>query len=770
VKKNKNVSIIEVEDLKVIGRVAIKNWYVFLIAIIVSLLANYFYTYKLTNVYSAQAQILLVPKNQQINEQSLISDNYGSYGAWNQSTIDNTTEMRIIQSYDLIESVVERMKLEVVYFIKGRIKTTEVYGAIPFSVLVDKVNPTVYGAKIQLKILSKQKYKLVLSKDGEDFTKYGEFDKELVDADFKILIKNNAISDVNVKGLMSVNYFFEIRTNSDLVNTIQNSLSVENPENTTILQLKLEDVIPERAKSILDTLTSVYIENSVKARLDLNSNTLKYIDKQMAEITDILDGIEDTIQENYFSKMNELDANKTKLKLQLEALTSLGNYIIEGKDPQFLPPAIYVVGDDAFLKQNVEELYTLQMQVIEKLNGSTEASFNVKSITQRIDKLKNILLTYINNSGNAMKKNIAELNSQIESYVGSIKTIPKKQRDLLNIERNLDVNQKMYLFLLEKKSNTIISRAAILPQNKVIEAARSFGIVSPNKQKIRLTFLGIALIISFIIFFIRSNFFYKIESIDELKALTNLPILGEIIHSPSGENWAIAVEKESKADMAESFRTIRTNLQYLSPGSGSKTIVVTSNNPNEGKTFTAINIAAIFAKAGKKVLILELDLHKPKVQKALNLVADMGISTIVIGEKSIEECIKKTNIENMFALLSGPVPPNPSEMILSKPMEEIMDYGKNNFDYVIIDTPPVGLISDAIVLLNYADVCLFVLNTKLATKDSVNIAHEIVELNNLKHFGFILNGVKRKRAKYSYNKYGYEYYGYGYGKKVKDKG
>ena len=162
------------------------------------------------------------------------------------------------------------------------------------------------------------------------------------------------------------------------------------------------------------------------------------------------------------------------------------------------------------------------------------------------------------------------------------------------------------------------------------------------------------------------------------------------------------------------------------------------------------------------MLILELDLHKPKVQKALDMVADIGISTIIIGKNTIEECVKETSIENMYVLLSGPIPPNPSEMILSPKMQDILNYGKAHFDYVIIDTPPVGLISDALVLMKHADISLFVLNTKFASKDAVNNAHDIVTMNQLTHFGFILNGVKRKRSKYYYNKYSYGY-GYGYG-------
>lgn len=776
--KNSGSSIFDVEDLKAISLIAAKNWYVVIGLLLISFSASYLYTYKLTNIFAAQTQVLL-ETNDQINQQSIISDNFSTSNNnwWNKSTIDNTTELRVIQSFDLIENAVKRMKLDVSYFIVGRVKTTEMYAGMPFTVEVKAINQKNYEQEIGFKIINEHTYQLIFNKEGKEVAEEGEFDKEFIDSDIKLLIKNKAISKENALTISGIDYKIMIHDIPTLVYRFQAALTVENPENTNILQLKLEDVIPERAQAFLDTLTREYIENSVKTRLEVNANTLSYIEKQMVEVTTMLTSIEDTMQlykenkgildldkeqEDYFKKMSEYDNLSSKLNLELGALNSLENYIIEDKDPQFLPPDVYIASDDAFLKQSATELYTKQIEVNERLNGVTESSYGIKEDKQSIEKLKRNLLIYISNSKKAIGENIIDIKKQINLYVGNIKTIPKKQRDLIKIQRNLDVNQKMYGFLLEKKSDNIIGRGSILPETKVLEAARDIGIVRPDKQKIRFSFIGAGLILALIIIFIRTSFFAKIESIEELKKKTTLPILGEVLFSPSVADWAIAVEKESKSPITESFRTIRTNLEYMAPGLGSKTVVITSNNPGEGKTFTSLNIAAILAKAGKKVVILELDLHKPKVQKALNMIADIGISTVIIGKSTIEESIKETSIENMFVLLSGPTPPNPSEMILSKPLEKIMEYAKQHFEYVIIDTPPVGLISDALVLMKHADISLFVLNTKFASKESIQNAHDIVNMNQLKHFGFILNGVKRKRSKYYYNKYSYGY-GYGYG-------
>ncbi len=296
----------------------------------------------------------------------------------------------------------------------------------------------------------------------------------------------------------------------------------------------------------------------------------------------------------------------------------------------------------------------------------------------------------------------------------------------------------------------------------MIETARSMGLVKPDRKKITTNFVLFGLFFCSCIVALRVTFFSRIESVEELKSKTHLPVIGEVIYSPLLKELNIAAESEPKSALAESFRTIRTNLQFMVTNSPCKVILITSNSPGEGKTFCSLNLAGILAKANKRVLVLELDLHKPRVQKGLGLESDIGISTIVIGKNTIRECVKHSTIENLDAILSGPLPPNPSEIILSKELEDILAFGRENYDYVLIDTPPVGLISDAIVMMKMADVSLFVINTNSHFKDCISNAHDIVSTNKPQHFAFILNSVKKRKAKYYYNRYGYGGYG-GYG-------
>jgi capsular exopolysaccharide synthesis family protein len=770
--------MVDMNDLKVVWKIVTKNWWIPLVLLVVAYCASYLYSYKLTDVYAARTQILLKTNNE-YNNSSLIGENFNTYYGGYQTYIDNSNEQRVIRSFDLIRKAVDKLKMDVSYFIVGRLRTTEVFEGMPYEVEVKSINPDLYEQNIKFRIVNVNEFEIQYSKAGTEISpKRYRFNTDCVDTDFNLrVIKNGAINANTIKDLSQIEYLVQIHDRNAIVYRFMSAMTVTNPEFTNILEVSVQDVLPQRAVVFLDTLSKVYIENTLKSRYDINQNTLVYINKQLEEVTEILNSIEDSMQfykedkailsidreeNDYFGKLSDFDRQKSGLVLQIGALDALEKYIIEGKDPELLPPSAYINSNDDFLQKGVSTLYSLQLERNAALNTAKEGNAAIKQVDQKIELLKKNLLVYITNSRIAVREKIKDVEKEIAGYIGKIKQLPQKQRDLVNIQRKLNVNEAMYTFLLQKRANTIIAKAGIVPETKVIEAARSIGVVMPDKGKIRNNFLIGALVIAALIIFIRFIFFEKIESIDELKAKTHLPVLGEILFTQQSTDLGIAIENDPKSPVAESFRTIRTNLQYMAPQADCKVIVVTSNNPGEGKTFCSVNLSGILAKAGKKVLLLELDLHKPRVQKALKMESDKGISTVLINKHGIPEVIMPTTIDNLNVILSGPLPPNASELVLSPKLTEIIEYGRQHFDFIIIDTPPVGLISDALVLMQMSDIVLFVINTKFAHKESVTHAHEIAQNLKLQNFGFLLNGVKRKRSKYYYNKYAYGY-GYGYG-------
>ena len=370
---------------------------------------------------------------------------------------------------------------------------------------------------------------------------------------------------------------------------------------------------------------------------------------------------------------------------------------------------------------------------------------------------------------------IDEVSSKIAEYKGKITSLPKSAQDIMNIQRELDVNTKMYLFLLEKKTNTLITRAGIIPQVRVIENPRSIGVVRPDKSRIKVTSVLIGLIAALFIALVRTVFFERIENVKELVESTSLSVIGGVPFVDKHVNLSIVARENPKSQIAESFRTIRTNLTFLGiGGSNSKVILISSFFPGEGKTFVSTNLASIISSADKKVLVIDFDLHKPKIHKMFEVKNDFGVTTCLIGKTEINETSVNLFQENLHILTAGPIAPNPSELILKSKVEEIIAWARENYDFVILDTPPFGLLNDSIALSIHADIFLVVANTKVLKKRGISVVEEILTKVGSREKGIILNGVKQRRLSYYYSKYVYKYnygysYGYGYGGSYQEK-
>lgn len=771
----KTDSIIDINDLKALWRTFVKNWYIIISCLIVAYISAYFYTYKLTDIYAASTQILL-KSNDAYDSQSIIQSGVQQVGYKDYS--ENYNAMRVIKSYDLIKQTVDKLNLDVSYYIKGRIRTKELYDDVPFEVKFTAINPLLFEQFIEFKILNISKYSLTYRLGENEIVKEGYFNKALITKDFSILVtKSSAIQSLTENQIKEVDYQIQFHNRASLVRKYQQAIVVEIPEYSGIVQVTVEDIIPKRAITFLDTLGKVYIDITLNSKLDINSRTLSYIEKQLEELTQMMTAIEDRLQnykqsesildlskeeESYFEQLVVNQTELNKLDLMESSFNSIEKYIIEDKDPELVPPTIFLPSSDQTLATNVTDLYNLQMERNKARFSGTPTSPGIVALEKELTSKKLNILNYINNSRTAINSQKEALKRQVGRFEGKISSIPIKQRELLNIERNLEVNQKMYSFLLQKKAENTIARAGIVPQSKIIESALSMGIVKPNKVKITYTFIGVGFLVSLLIIFIRISFYETVETLDELKQKTTLTVLGEVMFSDNFANQEKAISSDPRAAVTESFRTLRTNLQFMNNSENNCQIyLMTSNHPSEGKTFCAVNIGALLAKGGRRVLILELDLHKPRVYKALGLSNEKpGITSILVGKGTPQEYLHHTEVENLDVLLSGASAPNASELILSKNMQDIINFGKENYDYIIIDTPPVSLISDAIVLMKIADVNIFVMNTKYPFRDSLTNAQEIAKAHNPNHFCLVLNSVKKVKNNYYYRRYGAAYKAY----------
>ncbi len=769
--------IIDVNDLRYFLRIFSKNWYFVVVALLLSAILSYLYSYKLPEVYGASTQILLKDRDT-YNYQSQVYQNIGYVAAYG----DIVNQKRVLTSYDMVNRVLEKLDFDVSYYIIGRFKTTEVYGSLPFKVQIDLMNPRFYERPFDLKITDPDHFELTYDRGKELVKKTYPFNTDIPERDFVLRVdKTQQITAQSIEKLNESAYQFVRHSRNWLVNKFARGMSVENLDYTTILEVKAEDEIALRAKMFLDTLSREYRDFNLQSEYDINENTLRFIDRQLDEVTVVLNQYEEELQnymegkaildlskeeDRYFSELVKFDNLKRKYELMVQSVDQLNDYVLNiDEDEKLLPPSFYILEDDAFLKSTLQRLYDMQMARNVDLYDASEVNPGVQKTDETMQLTRSNLLIYLKNTREAIQQKMQDVDAQIADYERLIRGVPRNKRDILNIERRVQVNEKLYVFLLEKRANTIIAKAGIVPQTKVIEAARSLGVVRPDKVKILYSFLVGGLLVSLIVVFIRVLFFDRIENAEQLKAVTHVPVFGEIILSEKAEENYVVVDSDPKSAITESFRTVRTNLEYLPIPDGGKVVLVTSYRPNEGKTFCSVNLSAILAKAGKKVLLLELDLHKPKVGKGLNMSSPVGLSGILVGKMDVASCIEHTQVENFDVVLSGPTPPNASELVLSRHLAELLAYGRQHYDYVMIDTPPVGLITDALVMMKHVDATLFVINARFANRDHVKNALEVHQHNPVKNFGFILNGVRMKRSKYYYNtNYGYGYrYAYGYG-------
>lgn len=772
----RTTDIISRKDIVHVIAIVLGNWYILVSIPLVVGVFSYLYTYRLADIYAAKCQILLKANDtydyqNQIYKGLGFSSSYSSYEY-------TASQMRVIKSASLITKVLDKVPLDVSYYIVGRLKVTEVYKNVPFSVVTSQRTSNYSGREFNVTIIDTSSYFLTWERNGSAFKKRFLFGDLVLDDGFFFRIEKGAnLNNVTIQPLSKISYMFTVQSRGASLSKYQRAIEVKNLDYTSIVEISLKDEIQSRAVEILDTLSAMYVANTLENKVQVNDNTLRYIDKQLDEVTDIINEIEKELEtykesssvlnltreeETYFMRLNEVETQIRLYETQVAALDDLTDYLLKDEGEDFiLPPNLFVANADPDLGRMIKELYDLREQYDQSLNTITKQNQKAENVLNEIGELKQRIIRYIQVQRTELLEDVAEHNKEVAEIESRIKNIPKTQRQILNIERRLQVNEALYSFLLSKRAETVIARAAIIPETKVIEKARGVGVVYPDKERMNLTAILIAFGFAIVIVVLKELFFQKVRSLGQLQSITDLSILGSIQKVKDFSKTFRIRSGRERSDLAQAFRMLRTNLQYFVSGDDPKVILVTSLLPGEGKTFTSVNLASILAIAEKKVLIMDFDLHKPRLAKAMELANETGVSSVLIGTSSFDDSVQHTDIPTLDVLTSGPVPPNASELIFRKELDVLIAQARENYDYVFIDTPPVSLISDGLILMKEVDVKLFVLNSKSTSKTSIDYIESIVETNKLENCGLILNEERASRIDYYYSRYGYGGYGYG---------
>lgn len=753
-------AIIDQKDIKKTISLVLKNWYWFVLFLGLGIGGSIFYLYKATKYYGATAEILIKPQKNAFKDALSASLSTGP------SKDEIANEIEVLSSSRLINDVISKLNIDISYFIEGRIKTGEIYKGKPFLVDGKVLDATFYGAPFFVNILDNQKYKLTLEFGAYKYSKIHKFGEPVVNDKFSLIINSDStIVGKNSVNLAETRYLFRINDRGYLVKKYKQTLQLSMGEEATVIEAFIEDEVPEKAVDFLKVLTEMYLENSVSVQKEINENTLAFIDGQLKEVEDILNGVESNLEQFqrsrnavnpegeqgvYLQQKVDFETQRAQLGIRLRSLDYLYEQLTSGTDGGAISPALLGDAPDPAMGSAFTELSALQQRKTNLLFSNTPSSPVVKEVEAQLSIARQNLISIVMNMRRNVTVQINSLSSQLGQFQGAMNQMPSTIRGLVNINRKVEINEKIYLFLLETRAQTVIEKAGIVADKSILEPAISTGLERPIQQKILLGGVAVGLVLSFLLIFLKSIFYNYIHTKEDLTELTTLPIIGVIGKSKDAKTDYLVVDKFPQSLTSEAYRVVRTNLSYFSPKANSKVVLFTSSVASEGKTFNAINTGTILAKTKKKVVLVDLDLHKPKQANAFNLMNDVGVTSYLVGKSRLSEIIKETPIENLQVILTGPRTPNASELILDPMLEEMINELKTMYDYVILDTPPVGLLSDALALMKFSDLNVYVLKAGFSKKDFVDIAHQIVEKNNVKHLVFLLNNVNVKNIPAGY--------------------
>lgn len=752
-------SLIDQKDIKRTLSTIGKNWMWFVLFLGLGISGAIFYLYKATKFYGATTQILIKPPKDPFKD--ALSESLPVIP----KSEEVTNEIMVLKSTRFIDETIKKLGLDISYYIEGRIKTGEVYKGTPFDITGKLIDASLYEVPISLKIISKNRFRWDIV--TEKYTKGGEsdFGEPVITPKFSFLVMpDSSIISKNPK-IGEVAYQFKFHNHQNLIKKYKTLLKIEPIEDASVITISIEDEVTEKAIDFLNTMVEIYIENSIALNKKVNDNTLQFIDGQLNEVESQLNGVESNLeqfqrekttfnlgseQSVLFQRVVEFESEKDRIGIKLKSIDMLYEYLTSNDADMAISPAILAEQNDPTLSSSFNELFALQQKKTNLLFSSTASSPMVKQTDEQINILRQNIMGIVLNVRKKLTNDINSINGQLNQYQSTMRQMPTTQRGIVNISRNVEIYAKIYEFLLETRAQTVIAKAGIVADKTVLEPAYSNGTVRPVLAQTLAVGIGIGLALSMLVIFVKGVFYNFVNTKDELKEITNLPIIGIIGATKDAENDYLVVDKFPQSQVAEAFRVIRTNLSYFAPKVKNKVLLVTSSVASEGKTFCAVNIAITLAKARRKVILVDLDLHKPKQANAFNLQNDVGVTSYVVGKANMNQIIKDTTIDNLQVILTGPRTPNASELIVDPMMETLIEELKLHYEYIILDTPPVGLLSDALVFMKHADLNLYVVKAGYTKRDFIDIAHQIVEKNEIKHLSFILNSVNTKNIPAGY--------------------
>ena len=694
-------------------------------------------------------------------------------------------EVMILQSYPIIEQTVKNLELEVVYYEYWDYQYYNAYKKTPFKVFIFKDHPQLIETVFDIIFNSDGSFQIEVKKQDATVYNYetgqkigvreklemnlkGNIGEILETPDLKLLITLN--EEENILWHEGRNFAFKLTTIWGLTNQFKYGLEFNIPDKAaTIIEIGMKTSSVKLGEDIINELMHVYVSSKLEEKNHLANITIDYIEDQLAEVTSSLTSTEDNLKRfkavnramNVDEQASRLSEQQLQLQNQLAELMVqkryydyIKEYNLSGTDEnQIVTPASMGVADQV-LNSLVEELATAQSQLDILIKNNQERNPMVNRLRIQIRNLKSTISENIASAERANDMAISEMQNRLEQLDTRISRLPATQIQLGGIERTFNLNDAIYNYLLEKQAEAKITKASNLSDIVVIEPAHQVG-GSPVSPKYMFNYL-IALVMGFtlpvLILIFKMLFKTTISEQEDIEHITNATILGKVFHYNNRKEQNVFVSSPGNK-IAENFRTMRTNLNFvLGGGASAKTILVSSCVSGEGKTFSALNIAAAYAQIGKRTLLINFDLRNSQsiIKNADN---SNGLSMFLSNEADLDEVIQKSYFKSLDVINAGTVPPNPLELMENERTNTLFNFLKENYDYIIIDTPPMAQVSDAFTLIQYADLNLIIVRYNVTKKKLLRLVLGELKNKNINNVYIVLNDNKLVSEQMGYGYY-----------------
>jgi tyrosine-protein kinase Etk/Wzc len=744
----------------------------FILAIAVMLFAAYGYLRYATRIYSSTGTLLI--KNDQ-QKGSSSDDKFESLFGDNKS-MNIQNEMEVLRSKPLMERVVRKLNLAIGYYAVGKIKSENIYKQGPFSLQIFNLADSSNSFSIDVKFINDHQFHI---NNGDSTFTFGE----------QFQNRNGVFSLVrNPFGVISYEYNVTWEPASSVASSLVKNLQVTpKTQGAGIISISIQGTNPKMCADVVDQLMEEYKTKTIEDKNLTDEQTLQFINDRMDSLGHDLDSIQkiklkyqmdhDVIDlqaqaNDYFQKFGETDKDLSEQGFQMDVANYVDGYLRDKKNEfnKIVVPSSLAVNDpvpsslglnDPVLNGYIEAYNKAQIDRQNLLNSNIPPQNpSVRELTALIEKIRLNILESLKNIKATIKTAIDGLKQKKQTAEAELRGLPLKSQEYLEILRLVESKQDLYKILQTKREETAISKASNVSNSQVIDKASVVTTpIKPNGRAIRIFAILVGLAIPVLFIFLNEILNDKITTRYDIERITPTPILGEVGHSFAGNS--LVVNKTTRSMVAEQFRIIRSNLQFVLGKTEKPVIMVTSSFSGEGKSFACTNLGAVMALTGKKTVILEFDIRKPKIVSGLKMPKRSGITNFLVQKADLAELIAPVpGSDNLFVLGCGPVPPNPAELLLEPAVAEMFEYLKKNFDVVIVDTAPVGMVSDAMTLGKFADCTLYLVRQRHTFKKQIGLIDDFHKENKLPKISIIINDVKLKPG---YGYYGYGRYGYGYG-------